>query len=385
MRRFVRILLIIAIALLGVFIFAPPLVENKENVVLLKPPYHASQAARDLHKTLLIADLHADSLLWKRDLLQHGNRGEVDVPRLIEGNVALQAFTVVTKTPFGLNIERNDDKSDMITLLAIVSLWPPKTWFSLKERALYEAEKLQAFSEKSNSKFILIKNRTDLTEYLERRKHDPAITAGFLGMEGAHPLDGNIENLNDFYDAGFRMIAPVHFFDNEIGGSAHGIRKGGLTSLGREMIQMMEKKKMIVDLAHASPRLIDDAIAIAHRPLLVSHTGIKGTCNNQRNLSDSEVKAIAAGGGIIGIGYWDTAVCGDNPQSIARAIRYSVQIAGIEHVALGSDFDGAVTVPFDSSGMILLTEALMKDGFTAEEIRKIMGENAINFLLRNLP
>ena len=385
MRILFRIFLVILIALLPVFIFGPSFVENRENIVLLKPPYHASQATGDLHKKLLIADLHADSLLWKRDLLQRGNRGEVDVPRLIEGNVALQAFTVVTKTPFGLNIERNDDKSDMITFLAMISLWPPKTWLSLKERALYEADKLSTFAQKSNGKLTLIKHHSDLAVYLERRKHDSAITAGFLGMEGAHPLEGRIENLNDFYDAGFRMIAPVHFFDNELGGSAHGIHKGGLTSLGKEMIREMERKKMIVDLAHASPALIDDVIAMAKRPVLISHTGVKGTCDNQRNLSDSQLKGIARGGGVIGIGYWETAVCGRDVQSIARAIRYAVTVAGIDHIALGSDFDGAVAVPFDSSGLVLLTDALLKEGFTPEQIKKIMGENIINFLLRNLP
>ena len=147
----------------------------------------------------------------------------------------------------------------------------------------------------------------------------------------------------------------------------------------------MENKKMIVDLAHASPRLIDDVLAMAERPVLTSHTGVRGTCNNQRNLSDSQLKGIAATGGIIGIGYWETAVCGKDPQSIAHAIRYAVRIAGVDHVALGSDFDGAVTVPFDSSGLVLLTDALMKEGFSPDEIRKIMGGNTIGFLLRNLP
>src|SRR5437870_4580666 len=164
MPRLLRIfLLIILIAFLLLFL-GPAFVEKRENVVRLKPPYDASHAARDLHKNLLIADLHSDSLLWKRNLLQRGDRGEVDVPRLIEGNVALQAFTVVTKTPFRLNIERNDDKSDMITFLAMISLWPPKTWLSLKQRALYEAEKLHAFAEKSNGKLTLIKNRSDLED-----------------------------------------------------------------------------------------------------------------------------------------------------------------------------------------------------------------------------
>ena len=115
---------------LGVFFFVVPIEVGKRfNQVLNPPPYQASAQARALHQKLLIVDLHADSLLWDRDLLKRGSWGHVDVPRLIEGNVALQAFTVVTKTPRGLNVERNDDRTDNITLLAIADLgdahWPP--------------------------------------------------------------------------------------------------------------------------------------------------------------------------------------------------------------------------------------------------------------------
>jgi microsomal dipeptidase-like Zn-dependent dipeptidase len=142
---------------------------------------------------------------------------------------------------------------------------------------------------------------------------------------------------------------------------------------------------MIIDLAHASPATLREVTAIATRPLLVSHTGVKGTCNNQRNLSDDELRAVAKTGGVIGIGLWDTATCGTDARATARAIRYAVQVVGIGHVGLGSDFDGAVTAPFDASGWPLLTEALMQEGFSAEEIRLIMGGNVVHMLLQALP
>jgi microsomal dipeptidase-like Zn-dependent dipeptidase len=124
---------------------------------------------------------------------------------------------------------------------------------------------------------------------------------------------------------------------------------------------------------------------MATRPLIVSHTGVKGTCNNPRNLSDDELRAVARTGGVIGVGYWQTATCGTDAAAVARAIKYAAGIVGIDHVALGSDFDGGAPMPFDSSALVLITDALLKQGFSEEEIRKIMGENVVSILLDLLP
>jgi len=180
------------------------------------------------------------------------------------------------------------------------------------------------------------------------------------------------------------MVGISHFFDNEAGGSAHGTLKGGLTEFGKEIVRRAESRRMMIDLAHASPRVIEDVLALSTRPIVVSHTGIKGTCNNTRNLSDDQLKAIAATGGIIGIGYWDSAVCGTDALAVAKAIKHAVSVAGIEHVGLGSDFDGAVDTPFDTTGLVLVTDALLAEGFTDAEVRKIMGENAIRVLRATL-
>ncbi|MFY9608341.1 MAG: dipeptidase [Blastocatellia bacterium] len=369
------------------FFVLPAQLERRLNVSLNLPPYRASERAVELHKTLLICDLHADSLLWDRDLLERGARGHVDIPRLIEGNVALQAFTVVTKTPYvwKMNIERNDDSSDNITLVALMERWPVSTWNSLTERALYQARKLHDVEARSNGKFVIIRTSADLSSYLERRTGEPGITAGFLGIEGAHALDGKLDSVDALFDAGFRMMAPTHFFDNDIGGSAQGVQKGGLTDRGREMIRRMEAMKMTVDLAHASARTIDDVLAIAVRPVVVSHTGVRGTCDNQRNLTDEQLRGIARTGGVVGIGYWETAVCSGDAKAIAKAIRYTANLIGVEHVGLGSDYDGAIAAPFDTTGLVQITEALIAEGFSDEEISKIMGRNTLRLLLQNLP
>lgn len=142
---------------------------------------------------------------------------------------------------------------------------------------------------------------------------------------------------------------------------------------------------MLVDLAHASDRTFDDVLALATRPVVVSHTGVRRTCDNRRNLGDAQLRAIARNGGVVGIGYWPTAVCGDDARAIARAIRHAVSVAGVEHVGLGSDFDGAVTAPFDATGLPLVTEALLAEGFAGEDVARIMGGNVLELLERALP
>jgi membrane dipeptidase len=382
--KLLRVLVLLLVAALVVAWFVVPgIVEGRNNKALHKSPYRASTAAEALHHKLIVADLHADSLLWNRNLLERGSRGQVDLPRLAEGNVAIQAFTLVTTSPRNLNIYRNSDSTDLIRYLAVAQGWPPRTWFSPKQRALYEAAKLHRFAAKSQGKLVIIKTKSDLQKFLSTR--GPGQVAGFLGTEGAQPLEGDLKNLDDLYAAGIRMMAPTHFTDTAIAGSAAGLSKGGLTPLGREWVRQMESRHMIIDLAHASPATLRDVTAVATRPLLVSHAGVKGTCNNPRNLSDDELRAVAKTGGVIGIGLWDTATCGNNAHATARAIRYAVNIAGIDHVALGSDFDGAVTTPFDAAGWPLLTEALLQEGFSETEIRKVMGENVVRVLKEVLP
>jgi membrane dipeptidase len=350
-----------------------------------RPPYHASDRALALHASLWIADLHADSLLWGRDLLERATRGQVDVPRLREGNVALQVLAATTKSPRHLNIERNDDRSDDVILLALALGWPPATWRHLLPRALHLAARADDLASRSDGAFRVIRSRADLAAYEAARRLDPRLTAGLLSIEGAHALDGDPANVEVVADAGFRMMSPSHFFDTAFGGSAHGIEKGGLTDAGREMVERMEARGMLVDVAHASPTTVDDILAVAGRPVVASHTGLRGIADNTRNLTDAQARGIAATGGLLGIGFWPTACGGHDAAAIARAIRYAVDVAGIEHVGLGSDFDGAVPVPFDASGLVLLTEALIDAGFTDDEVAKVMGGNARRLLADVLP
>ena len=131
--------------------------------------------------------------------------------------------------------------------------------------------------------------------------------------------------------------------------------------------------------------MVEDVLALSSAPVILSHGGLKGVCDTERNLSDALMKRFASNGGLIGIGYWDAAVCDASPEGIVRSIRYAIDLLGVDHVALGSDYDGAVHAPFDTSELSVLTEVMLQSGFSEEEMRKVLGENAKHFLLENLP
>jgi len=364
----------------------PAIIEKGNNPVKQKAPYEVSEEAMYLFNSLdFVADLHCDALLWGRDLTQKSNFGHVDFPRMQEGNVALQVFTIVSKSPNVQNMDLNNTNAqDIITLLNIAQGRPVSNWFSLMNRTLYQSKQLERFSDDFDGKFILLKSKEDLERLITERQKNKNIIGGLLGIEGAHALEGKIENLQKAYEAGVRLIGPSHFIDNELGGSAHGESGKGLTEFGKQVIRRMNELNMIIDLAHASPKMFEDVLEISEKPVMVSHTGIRAILNSPRNISDEQIRKIAEKGGVIGIAFFDLAVGEDEIKGIIASMKRVKNLVGVEHVALGSDFDGSVTVPFDITGLPLIVEALLNDGFTENEIRAIMGENVKRFLLEIL-
>ncbi len=388
MRKFFwGIVALILIGAAGLFGIAPGYVEASMNKVDGKPLPKVSAEAIALHKTLTIVDLHSDTLMWKRDVLERAERGHMDLPRLVEGNVALQVFSSVSKTPKGQNYDANGADSDNITLLAVAQMQPVRTWNSLLERSLWHSKKLHLAEAASDSDggLRLVDTSSKIDSLLATRKGVRSVpVGGLLSIEGLQNLEGKAANLDKLYKAGFRMAGITHFFDNELAGSMHGIKKGGLTPLGREVIRRMEDKGMIVDIAHCSRQCVTEILAMARRPVVSSHGGVQATCKVNRNLSDEHIKGVAKTGGIIGIGYWDGAICDTSPKSVAKAMKHVRDLVGIQHVALGSDYDGATTVRFDTSKLVQVTQALLDEGFTADEIRAVMGGNAIRVLREGL-
>jgi membrane dipeptidase len=367
-------------------LLVPPYIESERNPIKLEKPYIVSIEAQQIYARLdFIADLHCDALLWGRDLTERGEIGHVDFSRMREANVSLEMFTIVSKSPAGQNMKSNSaDAFDNITPLTIAKGESPFNWFSLINRTLSQSNDLANFVENEDGKAIFIKSKIDLENLIQARKSDKNMIGAMLGIEGAHALEGNIENLDLVYAAGVRMIGPTHFFDNELGGSAHGENLGGLTDFGKEVIQKMNELGIFVDLAHCSPAIVEDVLNMSTAPVMVSHTGVRAVLDSQRNLSDDQIKKIAANEGIIGIAFFDMAVGEPELPNIIASIRHVRDLVEIKYVALGSDYDGSVAVPFDITGLPLIVEGLIQDGFTEQEIRAVMGENVKQFLLKNL-
>ena len=364
----------------------PILVDKNMNPVSDHPAFDVSEEALKLHETLFIGDWHADSHLWNRDLSKRYKRGHVDIPRLQEGNVALQMFTTVTKSPRGQNYEKNETSaSDNITSLAVIQRWPIKTWTSLAERAIFQANKVHKLATNDVDNFMLIKSQADLNNFIQKRSSNKSFVGGLIGTEGSHALDGDLENVTRLYDEGFRMMSLHHFFDNRLGGSLHGISGQGLTNFGEQVVLEIEKLDIILDVSHSSENVVKDVLKISNRPIVVSHTGFYGHCPSPRNINDNLMEDIARKGGLIAIGYWDAAVCDNTPKSVAEAIHYGIKLVGAGHVALGSDFDGTINPGFDTAELVAITHELLELGIDDNSIRLVMGENMLNFLQENLP
>ena len=216
MQRILKwILILLAVALAGFLLFAPGIVERNMNKVL-PVAAKAGPRALALHKTLAIADMHSDTLMWKRDVLDLASRGHVDLPRLEDGHVALQVFSSVSKTPKGQNYDANGSDSDNITLLTIAQLQPPRTWSSILERSLYHASKLQRAADNSGGRLRFIQTSADLAKLLADRAHGQQVTGAVFSVEGLQNLEGKLANLDRLQAAGMRMAGLTHFFDNEV-------------------------------------------------------------------------------------------------------------------------------------------------------------------------
>ena len=376
---------LIIVAVIVAFAFGPGYLEKGINRVFEHETYEISEEARALHASLTAADLHSDTLLWHRDILDRGTRGHVDIPRLVEGGVAVQVFSTVTKAPKELNYEENTGDSDQITGAVILQRWPIRTWSSLYERARYQAQRLDKAARRSDGALVFLRTRADLDAVLIARSKGKTVTGGLMATEGSHALDGSLDNIQNLYDEGFRMMGLHHFFDNKLGGSLHGVSQAGLSEFGYDAVREMNRLGIMVDVAHSSEAVVDEVLALSTTPLVVSHTGVRGACDSPRNISDDHMQRIAAGGGLIGIGYWDGAVCDATPAGIAKSIAYAISLVGKEHVALGSDYDGATSVWFDTSELSALTQALLDVGLDEDEIRAVMGGNQIRFFKKYLP
>jgi microsomal dipeptidase-like Zn-dependent dipeptidase len=348
------------------------------------PTKAVSADARALHRRLTVADLHADTLIWRRDLLRRRAIGHFDFPRMQDGGGVVQGFLVVTEAPRQTEGGHITDKSDRLTALGLFDQWPLPAVLDQTERALYIGGKLEAFTRRSDGRIRLVRTATELGSVLAARSEGRDVRAVYLGLEGADGTKYRLENLGRLFQAGFRMSELCHYTDTPFAASSSGVSGSGLTALGVEAVREMDRLGMLVDLAHASPRTIQDVLGLSSRAPLITHTGCRSCHHDPKCIPDELLVEVVRRGGVIGLGFVSDYVGGRDFDAVIHALLHMIEAVGVHGVALGSGFC-ALPQPIPVDGLPSITDALMRHGLAEVEIGAVMGGNVVRYLTGHLP
>lgn len=318
-----------------------------------------------------VADAHADSLMWNRDLTVSSTEGHVDFPRLREAGVRLQCFTLVTRGfPF----------IGGFSAFAAYRRWPVAARRSEWAAANWQIDQLESFCARSHGTAAIART----AEELEVNAAEGRISA-VIGVEGGHALEGRVERVQTLFDRGVRFMSLTHLANNALGGSSFPLMGNrGLTPLGREVLGEMARVKMAVDVAHASRRMLEEILAGPAQPFC-SHSGASAVASPWRNLPDDALAAISRRGGVVGLIFGTVYLGGKRIADFMRHVEHALAVMGEDAVALGSDHDGMVPLPKgmrDVRDVWRITEALIAAGHPEARIEKILGGNLRRFFGR---
>jgi membrane dipeptidase len=393
MSRVAQVLVVIALILAGI---APA--EERPVVVL-------SERAKELHRSALLVDGHND-LPWEvrtkaggsweqADIAKPQPRFHTDIARLKAGNVGAQFWSVYVPAETRLKGESAHQVLEQIDLVRRMVRRYPET-FEL----------------------------ADTADDVERIRREGKI-ACLLGMEGGHAIENSLSLLRIFRQLGVRYMTLTHGDTLDWADSATDDAKhGGLTPFGEEVVVEMNRLGMLVDISHVSPETMKDAIAVSKAPVIASHSSARAVADHPRNVPDDVLKLVAANGGVVMVNFYSGFVVPEatglmtewigmrrklraefpdeaefkrasstwwkaHPlpagtiHDVADHIDHIAKVAGVDHVGIGSDYDGIETLPEqleDVSTYPLITQALMDRGYSDEDIRKILGLNAMRVL-----
>jgi membrane dipeptidase len=212
------------------------------------------------------------------------------------------------------------------------------------------------------------------------------VLGALLGIEGAHALDGDIDNIERFARRGVRYLGLVHFTANEAAYPDHGLGRraqAGLTRWGFDLVRRCEAIDVLVDLAHLNRAGFMDACSVATKPVIVSHTGVTGAFAHWRNIDDAQLRAVAETGGIVGVVFFPMYLGGDGFEPLIKHLKHVVNVCGEDTAALGSDWDGLIvpSAPLrDPRGIPRLTQALLDAGLGERVVAKILRTNVLRVL-----
>lgn len=327
----------------------------------------------DLHKRATVVDAHIDTLLdimspparpmkfpTPRNFSERSVKGHVDLPRLLQSGVDLQVFAAYIQPEYKI------------------------------ERALHRVVQLiDSFYQMlhaNQAKMLLFTKVGDVEEAEKQGK-----IAAMLSIEGGEAVEADLSVLRMLHRLGVRAMTLTWNERNQIAdGAAEGRTKGGLTNFGIELVSEMNRIGMVVDVSHLSDAGFFDVIETSKRPIIASHSNCRALCNHRRNLTDEMIKLLAEKDGVMGMNFAPAFV--DENQSNATLERildhidHVVEVAGVEHVGLGSDFDGIESCPKgleDVTKMPSITEGLLRRHYSEDDILKILGGNFLR-IFRNV-
>jgi len=364
-----------------------------------------SARARKLHFASIVVDTHDDTtqrfLDGDFDLGARSSTGSIDIPRMKEGGLGAIFF----------------------------SIWIPSkiTGPEAIKRALDQIDAVREQVRKHPKDIVLGTTAADVRDARKQGK-----IAALMGIEGGHMISSDLGVLRLYAALGVRYMTLTHSGNDEWADSSTDTAvHNGLTDFGKDVVREMNRLGMMVDISHVSDKTFYDALAVSKAPLIASHSSCRAICNAPRNMTDQMIKDLAAKGGVIQINYHvgflsqefmiadkdpeitkATAAevekrCGDKEgcqliegdritreyvqqgklprvdyTKIIEHIDHAVKLVGADHVGLGSDFDGA-NMPFgmeDATKLLLITEALLRRGYSDEDVRKILGENTLRVM-----
>jgi membrane dipeptidase len=365
-----------------------------------------SERARQLHFSSIVIDTHDDTtqrfLDPAFDLGARNALGSIDIPRMKEGGLGAIFF----------------------------SIWIPSkiTGPEAVKRALSQIEAVHEQVRKHSSDLVLVTTAEGI-----REAHKEGKIAALIGVEGGHMIASDLGVLRRYASLGARYMTLTHSGNAEWADSSTAKPEhNGLSEFGKDVVREMNRLGMIVDVSHVSDKTFADVLEVSKAPVFASHSDCRAICDAPRNMTDDMIRALAAKGGVIQINYhvgflsqefrnaekahpeWDKAIalevqkrCGDRQgcqliegdrvtreyvlrgdlprvewTKIIEHIDHAVKIAGIDHVGLGSDFDGA-NMPFgmeDASKLPRITNALLEKGYSESDVKKILGENTLRVM-----
>jgi membrane dipeptidase len=331
-----------------------------------------SISALALHKKSVVVDTHCDTLkcltpeftrvtdsMWAdRSNVGMGvrsNLGHVDLPRLKDGGVDCQVFAISSARnrtpPYALR-----------TALDMIDIF-----YRECERNLDAVQPVY--------------NHDDILEAAKAGR-----VAAILSIEGADIIEGRISMLSVFHRLGVRMVGLVHSLRNLLADGVGDARTGGgLSELGVQAIDELDRLGMIIDVSHINDRGFWDVIDIAKGPIIASHSNSRAVCAHPRNMTDEMIKALAEKGGVLGMNFAPSFVHPTNPcvSTLVDHIDHIINLVGPDHVGLGSDFDGISSTPVgleDVTRMPNITEEIIERGYRKEDLKKILGLNHLRVI-----